>query len=1423
MANVVRPNRPVASFQPRGGSRAGAPFSPGAKARSPPQQSSPSSPSSSRSQWDQNVSKISKAILNRNESDPVRLRIRQLDDKTTVQDLRSVLLNFGDLVDLAIDKDENDGSRSVHVKFASRPKHVLELLQAKVNGRVIDWILLPFQEQHDTKLIGVQGTSLELGVKLEPSVYCPWFRALSDVRIRIREQNRALKLEFSRQFQRGKVEYEIESRFETMEPGCIQVERFGNKAAVTIHLRYPPHVARFDPELPTIDGAKWSRGQSLRRILDIPVEGADSPNASKASDPGSNPRSKDQRPALPTLPTHPDPPSLWTKLAKWLVIRVQTGPTQSNNLEKFISQCKAYNLFAPTTIPLTLQDRFDLLPPRVDLLKDLPFEVRYLLESALSFNYLLEYDLTETFCETLMRLEPTKASYILEQIIDNRKRLWNPEDFVTTEAKKLEKTTIRPRIVPPQWVLLRKITITPTTIYLLPPSVETSNRIIRNFSSLSDYFLRVEFSDEGNLRLWSKDTGSHTHNAIYNRIFDTLQNGVLIGNRKYEFLAFSSSQLRDNAAWFFCSEKGEHDPDSIRKWMGDFSHIKSIAKYGARMGQCFSSTTAIATLDASQVKMIDDIERNGHNFSDGCGKLSFSLARDIGIELEKETTPSAFQIRLGGSKGVLAVSNYLSGRQVEIRPSMKKFDVAHYVLEVIKTSGIISSYLNRQIIILLSALGVPDNVFLDLRDKMIRDLEKIETDDQVATQMLLQNWDEQGTSKMMVSMIRAGFLQRQDPMIKNLLTLFKLQMLELLRRKARIFVPKGAYLLGICDETGTLNEGEIFVQLSSVENITRRSVIQGPCVVVRSPCFHPGDIRVVQAVKRPELMHLHDVVVFNTKGTRGIPSMCSGGDLDGDDFTVIWDPEIVDRVRVRPPMDYTGRETTAAKDVTISDIQRFFVQYAVANNLGVIANAHLALSDRLEEGPIHGKCILLAQLHSDAVDFPKSGKPAVITPDLRPKKYPDFMEKRPDQSYRSNRILGRVYRDCGKPKAFTPKDYSMSFNKALLVDGYQRYMGDALRCKNEYDNEVLSLMNQYGVKSDFEVVSGFIMDVDVTTNRRENEIRKSIVGAFKRIRQRFRLELEQEFFGPESKAVMRGKEDEVRKKAAAWYAVCYKDLHENEHGQSYTFAWVAWDHLCELASRIRISPKLENRPTPAVAHPALSPALSKSEQLSDLLTGHGSGTESASSSSSSSSSSLPSTSAPISSPGENAKAEGGGGSGSDSPTVVGVAAAAVAAASPAQVVGVESSAFGSGASGSRRGSVDIEVLVQDHIGLQGEDSIGISSRGSSMTQTHAEVMRLAMEQERARVSKLKTTSTMTVPLQQLGLGHRSSYYRTELANNNGESITASTSTWEPLVYLPSVPEPIHREKRATVSQEGAYLTVGPDVDDDTLLKALMFG
>jgi RNA-dependent RNA polymerase len=70
---------------------------------------------------------------------------------------------------------------------------------------------------------------------------------------------------------------------------------------------------------------------------------------------------------------------------------------------------------------------------------------------------------------------------------------------------------------------------------------------------------------------------------MYERIKKILINGVSVCDRKYEFLAFSSSQLREHSCWMFASMNDGNTADTIRKWMGDFRNVRPVAKYAARV------------------------------------------------------------------------------------------------------------------------------------------------------------------------------------------------------------------------------------------------------------------------------------------------------------------------------------------------------------------------------------------------------------------------------------------------------------------------------------------------------------------------------------------------------------------------------------------------------------------------------------------------------------------------------------------------------------------------------------------------------------------------------------------------------------------------------------------------------------------------
>ena len=465
------------------------------------------------------------------------------------------------------------------------------------------------------------------------------------------------------------------------------------------------------------------------------------------------------------------------------------------------------------------------------------------------------------------------------------------------------------------------------------------------------------------------------NDELFTRVFRTLFNGIRIGDRHYEFLAFGNSQFRENGAYFFCPT--EHlSCDDIRQWMGNFSHIKVVAKYAARLGQCFSTTRAIHGLSKPDIVKIPDVERNGYCFTDGVGKISPFLAQMITAELglRFKTAPSAFQFRLGGCKGVLVVSPDAKDKQVHIRKSQQKFTATYNGLEIIRWSRFSCATLNRQTITILSALGVPDEVFLKMLGEQLSNYQAAMSDHAMAQSLLSKYVDDNHMTINIATMIHNGFMVQREPFVISLLHLWRAWSIKLLKEKAKIIVENGAFLLGCVDETATLRgfskptitpgqaftEDElpqIFVQVPSKADANQYNVIEGICLVGRNPSLHPGDLRVVQAVNVPALHHLRDVVVFPQTGERDVPSMCSGGDLDGDDFFVIWDKELQPPEWNCDPMDYAApTPKTQNPPVRVTDLMKFFVRFMKNDSLPTIAHAHLAQADYLNGSVKDPKC-----------------------------------------------------------------------------------------------------------------------------------------------------------------------------------------------------------------------------------------------------------------------------------------------------------------------------------------------------------------------------------------------------------------------------------------------------------------------------------
>lgn len=725
----------------------------------------------------------------------------------------------------------------------------------------------------------------------------------------------------------------------------------------------------------------------------------------------------------------------------------------------------------------------------------LPFAVRYQLEVCISNGYLPEFSVPREFATKLADLGEEPAKKLLEHVATQKRVYYDPMEIFN--LKFIKGATAAK--LPSYCCYMRSARVTPSTVYYETPSMDMSNRVIRHYIEYVDRFLRVRFTDE---RLFGRihSTADNTMDEVFTRIKRTLANGIVIGDRHYQFLAFGNSQFREHGAYFF-APLPNLTAANIRAWMGHFDNIRNVAKHAARLGQCFSTTRAIVSCSVDVVK-IEDIVRNGYTFSDGVGRISKFLAQMIMSELKIKTPagdpPSAFQFRLGGCKGILTVSPKAQRREVHIRASQNKFTASHNGLEIIRWSQFTVASLNRQLIIVLSTLGIQDKVFMQKLEIVKRGLDEMLENDARAISLLRKYVDPNQVSLTVSQMVVDGFRRSKEPFVTSLLSLWRAWQMKYLKDKAKIAIDKGACVLGCVDETGILKGHfhdkipgkaasleqkmsalpEIFVQVPNAENGGKYEVVQGVCILARNPSLHSGDIRVVHAVDVPELRYLQDVVVLPQTGDRDLASMCSGGDLDGDDYVVIWDQDLIPNDWFRTPMDYTSNKARDLDhEVTIDEITSFFVTYMKNDCLPQIAHAHLAWADRLDNGVNEEKCIRLAQLHSDAVDYNKNGTPAIMTRNLEPRMWPHFMEKRnKDREYRSGKILGQLYNAVEKVD-FSP-NLGMPFDERILkskIPVDEELYQFAKVTKQEYDIAIRRIMAQHDIQTEFEVWSTFVI------------------------------------------------------------------------------------------------------------------------------------------------------------------------------------------------------------------------------------------------------------------------------------------------------------------------------------------------------------
>ncbi|KAK6495086.1 hypothetical protein TWF481_003114 [Arthrobotrys musiformis] len=563
-------------------------------------------------------------------------------------------------------------------------------------------------------------------------------------------------------------------------------------------------------------------------------------------------------------------------------------------------------------------------------------------------------------------------------------------------------------------VLIHRMSITPTGMFPGGPNLEPKNRVLREYHNYLDHFLRVSLVDEdgGDLRFESGVDGKYIYDGRFIPFLMPDSKLLRIAGRTFTFLGFSQSSLRSHTAWFMAPVTTQTrrviKVEDVIERLGNFKDIKIPGKCAARIGQAFTDTVANIKIDDFMIFHREDITNRGpdgktYTFSDGCGVISRPLLERIWKkgDFNTEPKPTVFQIRFQGAKGVVALDSRLREQAIYLYKSMVKFDgLNNKTFEISRSfTKPLPFYLNRCIIKILEDRGVPIQNFMNLQTNALATLrEQTFTPDSAAYFLDYQNRCTQANIPFLIRELKTlGWDYKEDNFLRKVVEFTMLSTLRDMKYRARIQVDQGFTLVGVLDETGYLREGEIYCPIEREDGV--REAHRGKVAICRNPALHPGDIQVVEAIEVPydsPLRDLKNCVVFSQRGVRDLPSMLSGGDLDGDIYHIWWEPSLMPRNIARPADFPAVQALNYDNEVTQADIGKFFLDFMENDKLGVISIAHMVLADQEPLGVGSAACLKCAEMASQAVDFPKTGVPVRMNELPRTSKIrPDFLAPGP--------------------------------------------------------------------------------------------------------------------------------------------------------------------------------------------------------------------------------------------------------------------------------------------------------------------------------------------------------------------------------------------------------------------------------------------
>ncbi|KAF2443222.1 hypothetical protein P171DRAFT_487174 [Karstenula rhodostoma CBS 690.94] len=427
----------------------------------------------------------------------------------------------------------------------------------------------------------------------------------------------------------------------------------------------------------------------------------------------------------------------------------------------------------------------------------------------------------------------------------------------------------------------------------------------------------------------------------------------------------------------------------------------------------------------------------GTVMNDGCSLISVGAALLVWQQVRKitnsdEPMPSAFQARIGGAKGVWMISAepasatdddrkiwiHISESQLKFKPRREdrsdklKSDSLRLTFEYVNHSRRpVPSELHISFVPILVDRGVPSNAIAKLMEKQL-DEERNELIQLLPNTERMYHWvHQEGPSnaglesprwqaamyqslpEQIKHLLESGFTPDQEPYLAECLYRFIKRRQLWMESKLRVPLHKSTFVLGIADPFGILEPGEVHMEFSTpfTDELTGgrlRSLENMDILVSRQPACRRSDIQKVRTVRRTELSHLIDVIVFPTKGQYPLAGKLQGGDYDGDIFWLCWDQAIVQPFKNAPapvdppdPMQYgiqqdTRKLTKVMNATDLSTVNNFLTEafgFRMAPSmLGIVTSHHEKMA--YHDNQVFSKRLdALCDMHDLLVDAPKQG------------------------------------------------------------------------------------------------------------------------------------------------------------------------------------------------------------------------------------------------------------------------------------------------------------------------------------------------------------------------------------------------------------------------------------------------------------------